>query len=103
MQLTNLPEMEFNPRFPSKNTLASEALYMMLGGKQISHPDFEGSTSSWRLAAHIFILKRLGWPVQTIEAIHCAVKKPKRRNISLYFLSPDVIKRLRDMGVHHDG
>ncbi len=89
------PEPDFNPIFPKRNTLASRALHMMLSGKKISHPDFEDLTSSWRLAAHIFNLNKLGWNVQTIEVNHHAAKKPKNRRICRYFLLLSVIEKLK--------
>ncbi len=94
-QMSFLPEPDFNPKLPAKNTLASRALQMMLNGRKISHPDFEDSTSSWRLAAHIFNLNKLGWKVQTLEVKHCVTKKPKNRRICRYFLSSDVIKKIK--------
>jgi hypothetical protein len=94
-QISFLPEPVFNPKFPSKNTLASRALHMMLCGKKISHPDFEDSTASWRLAAHIFNLNKLGWNVQAIETRHCAPQKPKNRRIYRYFLPRDIIQKIK--------
>jgi hypothetical protein len=103
-QMSFLPEPDFNPKFPSRSTLASRALYMMLEGKKISHPDFEGSTSSWRLAAHIYNLNKLGWNVQTIEVDHYTENKPKSRRICLYFLSYEHLKKLKKIAgeVWHD-
>jgi len=97
-QISFLPEPDFTPKLPSKNTLAFRALDLMLKGKKISHPDFEVKTSSWRLAAHIHVLKELGWPVQTIEVIHYVAKKPKNRHIRRYYLTHDVIRKFLKVG-----
>lgn len=97
-QISFLPEPDFNLILPSKNTLAYRALSMMLQGKKISHPNFQDETSSWRLAAHIHVLKKLGWPVQTIEVIHNAAVKPKSRHICRYFLSHNVIEKFKRNG-----
>lgn len=94
-QISLLPEFDFTPKFPSENTLAARALHLMLKGKKISHPDFESTTSSWRLAAHIHILKKLNWDIQTIEVNHCAAYKPKNRRICRYFLRKEFIRKLK--------
>lgn len=66
-QLSFLPAPPFNPSWPTKNTLADRALGMPMDGRMIDHPDFEGSTQSWRLGAVIFTLRTLGWPIETVE------------------------------------
>lgn len=99
-QLSFLPELDFNPKLPSKNTLAYIALSMMLCGKKITHRNFDVNTCSWRLAAYIDILKNdLGWPVQAEDIISRSEKNPKKRYISRYFLSLDVIKKAKKIGV----
>jgi hypothetical protein len=95
-QISFLPEPEFNPKLPSKNTLAFQALNLMLHGKKISHPDFENDTSSWRLAAHIHCLNKLGWPIQTIDVKHLTLKMPKTRFIHRYFLNKKFIQKYRN-------
>lgn len=67
---------------------------MMLQGRRISHPHFQDRTSSWRLAAHVHILKKLGWPVKTVKVAFRTEKKPTCRRIYRYFFSSDVIKQL---------
>jgi hypothetical protein len=94
-QISFLPEPDFNPKVPSNNTLAFRALRMMLRGKKISHPDFEGKTASWRLAAQIHILKKMGWPIQTVGVCHLVAKNPKARHISRYFLENKCIMKAR--------
>lgn len=98
-QLSLLPEPDFTPKLPHRNTLSARALSMMLQGRKISHPDFEDKTSSWRLAAHIYNLNKLGWPVQTIEVEHLAEKKPVKRYIRRYYLAREVINKVKEMGV----
>lgn len=94
-QLSFLPELDFTPRLPAKHTLAWGALAMMLKGKKISHPDFEDKTSSWRLAAHIHILNRLGWRIETMSVQHIASKKPRKRYIYRYFLNGKIISKFK--------
>jgi hypothetical protein len=99
-QMSFLPEPDFNPKLPSKNTLTYKALSMMLRGKKITHRNFDTNTCSWRLAAYIEILKNdLGWPVCVEKIMYCPVKKPKKRYVSRYFLSSGVIKKAKKMGV----
>lgn len=101
-QISFLPEPDYNPKLPPKNTLAYRALILMLQGKSISHPDFEDKTDSWRLAAHIHILNKLGWRVKTVQATHNARKKSVTRHICRYFLSPMFIQKINDAGVFYD-
>lgn len=99
-QISFLPEPDFNPKVPSKNTLAYKALSMMLRGKKITHRNFNVNTCSWRLAAYIEVLKNdLGWPVQAEDIISRSAKNPKKRYISRYSLSLDTIKKAKKMGV----
>lgn len=93
-QMSLLPEPNFKPKLPPKGTLAHRALLMMLQGRKISHPHFQDKTSSWRLAAHVYILKKLGWPIEAIEIPFRIENKPKGCRICRYFLSPDVIQKL---------
>jgi hypothetical protein len=98
-QISFLPESKFNPQLPSKNTLAHQALQMMLQGKKLTHPLFQNKTCSWRLAAHVHILKKLGWSVSSIEIPFYTEKKPTSRNIHCYFFSSDVIKKTQKLAV----
>jgi hypothetical protein len=61
-------------------------------GIKVSHPKFEALTESWRLAAHIHILKRLGWPIQT-EQIGWAreLHDERKRSMAIYYLPEDLI------------
>ncbi len=87
-QLSFLPEPKYNPKYPSKRTLSFKALRLMLRGTQIAHPTFEALTGSWRLAAHIHILKRLGWPVES------RFQGKKRAGI-VYYLPEDLIEMMK--------
>lgn len=84
-QLSFLPPPPFCPTWPEKNTLADRALKMLMDGKMIDHPDFESSTQSWRLAAVVFQLRTLGWPVETVEVPSPTPDAPDRV-IALYHL-----------------
>jgi len=58
---------EFSPFWPSPATLPAHALDMLLTGERVRHPDFQAATRSWRLAASIDVLRKLGWPVLTFD------------------------------------
>lgn len=57
----------FSPVWPNSATLTGRALDMLLTGKRVTHPDFQAATRSWRLAACIDVLRKLGWPVFTFD------------------------------------
>ncbi|MEO8401060.1 MAG: hypothetical protein ABI597_04590 [Gammaproteobacteria bacterium] len=101
-QMSFLPEPDFNPKLPSKNTLSFQALYLMLQGRKISHLDFQSETHSYRLAVFIDDLNKLGWPIQK-EDIKCSMgKKSKIRNMRLYFLDRKIIAKSKKIlgGAH---
>jgi hypothetical protein len=51
---------------------------MLMDGKALDHPDFLAGCGSWRLAAVVFQLRTLGWPVTTIEAPSPTDERPGR-------------------------
>jgi hypothetical protein len=58
---------------------------MMMNGHMIDSPHFEDATQSWRLAAAIFTLRSLGWPITTID-VPCPTAKMPNRVIARYRL-----------------
>lgn len=84
-QLSFLPEPDFNPIYPTPNTLPARCLSMMLNGQSFTHPEFEAITGSWRLSAVIFTLKGLGWPVESHD-LPAPSPECQTRTISRYFL-----------------
>jgi hypothetical protein len=102
-QLTLIDPPAFCPTLPKPGSLPYHALKVLSSGKMIDHRDFENLTESWRLAAAIFTLRALGWPVETIEipspTDHCP-----HRVIALYKLearySAEVVPSL---GRHPNG
>lgn len=65
-QLALIAPPPFAPSWPSPTGMASAALHLMLGGAKIDHHDFMGELHSHRLAAYVYDLRALGWPVDTI-------------------------------------
>ena len=84
-QLTFIDPPPFCPSWPKRNTLADRALRLFLDGKVFDHPDFLDGCGSWRLAAVVFQLRTLGWPIQTIEIPAPSPEHPGR-TIALYKL-----------------
>jgi hypothetical protein len=91
-QISFLPEPKYNPRYPINGTMAAKALRLLLTGAKVSHPHFEAVTGSWRLAAHIYILKKLGWPVTKMSVpLESEDEEGRKRNYDLYYLPIDCI------------
>lgn len=87
IQLELLPPPTFCPAWPNKHTLADRALASLLDGRAIDHPEFQGASGSWRLAAVVFNLRAQGWPIETVH------DKRGSRVIAQYRLSPDDIAK----------
>lgn len=85
LHLDGIEPPPFAPSWPTKGTLADRALGLLMDGKMIDHPDFEGSTQSWRLGAVIFTLRTYGWPIETIQVPSPTEQCPDR-TIALYRL-----------------
>ena len=84
-QLTLIDPPPFCPTWPTRNTLADRALKLFLDGRVFDHPDFLEGAGSWRLAAVVFQLRTLGWPIDTIEVPSPSEEHPGR-TIALYKL-----------------
>jgi hypothetical protein len=90
-QTSFLPEPDFNPTYPTLNTNPARCLAFMLNGESFTHPEFYAVVGGWRLAAVVYDLKALGWPVESID-IPAATPEHPGRTISRYYLPPKVIK-----------
>lgn len=90
-QLTLLPPTPFSPSWPQENTLAIVALRLFLTGEEVDTPAFQRLTDSWRLSAVVLILRKLGWPIETIER-RCPTSERPNRFIGVYFLPSRYIK-----------
>ena len=84
-QLTFIDPPPFCPTWPNRNSLADRALRLFLDGRAFDHPDFIGACGSWRLAAVVFQLRALGWPIATVEVPSPSAEHPGR-TIALYKL-----------------
>ncbi|NMM27215.1 MAG: hypothetical protein HHJ12_07970 [Glaciimonas sp.] len=92
-QLSFLPSPDFNPIWPTPNTLPARCLSMMLAGQTFIHPEFEAIAGSWRLSAVIFTLKGLGWPVESLD-IPAPTPEAPSRVISRYYLPEAIIQKV---------
>jgi hypothetical protein len=70
--------LPFSPKRPKPATLASEALAMLLAGRTLTHLGFLRDTGSWRCAAYVENLRKLGWPVRTVEVSAPSATNPRR-------------------------
>ena len=84
-QLSFIDPPPFCPAWPTRHTLADRALKLFLDGKVFDHPDFLEGSGSWRLAAVVFQLRTLGWPIDTLEIPAPSIEHPGR-TIALYKL-----------------
>lgn len=85
----------FSPAWPSPATLPDKALDRLIAGGRLTHPQFQQRTGSWRLAAAVKVLRRLGWPIQTDE-----LRRPGRRPIADYWLPPDFVQAIKGGAGH---
>jgi hypothetical protein len=84
-QLALLPPPPFNPSWPKRGTLADKALALFMAGRYMDHPGFEETAQSWRLAAVVFELRTLGWPIESID-VPAPTEAAPQRVISVYHL-----------------
>ena len=96
MQLELFERPAFSPIRPPRETMAAEALAMLLQGREITHLDFQLTTSSWRLAAYVHVLRLLGWPIITIEILSPTPDCPLRF-IAKYAIPTSVIDELGEV------
>lgn len=89
-QLSFLPPQPFCPEWPRPATVAGRVLAELLRGERLDHADVIEGCSSWRLAAYIDKLKKMGWPVQTFEKSAPSSTCPSRC-IAIYSFTPETI------------
>jgi len=90
IQYSFLPEPEFNPIFPSPQSLAYTALSRMLQGERLTQPRF--GLNCWRLAAYIKDLDYLNWPIEKAD-VPCPAGFGSGRPIREYWLSNETIQK----------
>lgn len=99
-QLSFLPTLPFSPIWPSHTTIAGRVLAEFLRGEFLDHEDVIDGCSSWRLAAYVDKLKKMGWPVVAFEKPAPSSGCPSR-TIALYALPPEIISQALSLrGAH---
>jgi hypothetical protein len=88
-QLTLIDSPPLAPALPPSG-LVRACLDMLLSGRAIDHLDFQAVTASWRLAAYIDTLRRLGWPIEALTE-----NAGDHRNVARYRLDPELLAELR--------
>ena len=97
-QLHLIDPPPFSPTYPIRSTLAGEALSLLLSGRTLTHPEFEGITHSWRLSEPIRALRHdYGWPVITIEIPAPTDDRPDR--VIANYVMPHWV--LQEVGAAH--
>ena len=97
-QLHLIDPPPFSPTYPKRSTLAGEALSLLLSGRTLTHPEFEGITLSWRLSEPIRALRHdYGWPVETIEIPAPTDDRPDR--VIANYVMPQWV--LQEVGAAH--
>ncbi len=99
-QYSFLPEPEFNPIFPSPQSLAYQALSRMLQGERLTQPGF--GLNCWRLAAYIKDLDYLNWPIEKAD-VPCPAGFGSGRPIREYWLSTETIQKVCNLPAVDDG
>lgn len=92
-QLSFLPSPPLAPTWPTA-PLVRRALDALLTGKTIDHAGFIETTGSWRLAAVVRELRRLGWPVRA-EGETATAADGHRQDIAKYSFSAETLAELR--------
>ena len=93
-QYSFLPEPEFNPLFPSPQSLAHKALSRMLQGERLTQPRF--GLNCWRLAAYIKDLDYLNWPIEKADVSYPS-GFGSGRPIREYWLSNETIQKVSEL------
>lgn len=64
-QLSFLPAAEVSPIHPPSATVAAHVLNLLIAGEVLTQPRVLKLGGGWRLAAHIFDLRELGWRIES--------------------------------------
>ena len=89
-QMSFLPELKFNPKYPNPNTQPAKVLARLLNGERLTQPSY--GLSCWRLAAYIKELDYFGWPIESAD-VQCPQGVGTGRPIREYWLPLRRIER----------
>ncbi len=82
------------PTWPAPHTLPARALACMLTGQALTQPEFLRIARSWRLAAAVHTLARLGWPIEA-DSRPAPTDVAPARHIASYRIAPRHLPALR--------
>lgn len=77
--------------YPDQTTVKGRVLVSLPHGVRLTSNDGLTKFSSSRLAHHIYILRGLGWAVETVDRIVSTRDAGRPATIGVYFLSDDAI------------
>jgi hypothetical protein len=95
------PQIETTSRqfsYPAPGSVKGRVLGALLRDERLTHWDCWRRFASARLAHHIHVLRRYGWPVQMVETTVQTSDAGRAATIGEYFLSADLINEAGENG-----
>jgi hypothetical protein len=80
------------------DTVKGRVLGALLRGELLSHLDCWRRFGSARLAHHVHVLRRAGWPVQMMETTVRTSDAGRAAQIGRYFLNADTVTEAGEAG-----
>lgn len=84
--------------YPAAEAVKGRVLGALLRGELLTHLDCWCRFGSSRLAHHVHVLRRAGWPVKSMETIVRTSDAGRPATIAEYFLDRSVIEEAGDAG-----
>ncbi len=84
--------------YPAPGSVKGRVLGALLRGERLTHLDCWWRFASARLAHHIHVLRRFGWPVQMMETTVLTSDAGRAATIGEYFLNADFIAATGEKG-----
>ncbi len=96
------PQNEYTSRqfsFPEPASVKGRVLGALLRGEHLTHLDCQYRFGSSRLAHHVHVLRRAGWPVRIFERVVTTSDAGRTAAIGEYFLEPETIAEAGEVGL----
>jgi len=84
--------------YPAAEAVKGRVLGALLRGELLTHADCWRRLGSSRLAHHVHVLRRAGWPVKAMETIVRTSDAGRPATIAEYFLDQTVIEEVGEEG-----
>lgn len=84
--------------YPDTSTVKGRVLGILLSSERLTHKDVWLRFGSARLSHHIYILRGIGWPIQTVERTVTTSDAGRPAIIGVYFLEAAVIAAAGEPG-----